>query len=75
MQTPVTRKLELASFGSWNFGDSSGTWSVEEASEEDWKEWGVEPYGPTKKLVLNGWSGDKASGPIEESDERIDFFW
>lgn len=73
----TTRNLELTVFGTWNFGDSSGAWSVEKITEEDWKEWGIDAYGPTKKLVLDGWSGSKATGPIEESEEndRINFFW
>lgn len=72
---PVTRLLELNSDGTWEFGDSKGSWSVSAVSEKDWVEWGVDSYGPTRKIVLSGWSGGEADGPIEEGEERIDFFW
>jgi hypothetical protein len=67
--------LELSEDGSWRYGPSAGSWSVGKATERDWKAWGVEPYGPTRKLILEGWSGTRASGPIEETDGRIDFLW
>ncbi|MFH0884862.1 MAG: hypothetical protein V1861_04080 [Candidatus Micrarchaeota archaeon] len=70
-----TRELEIRSDGTWNYGDSSGTWTVEQIGESDWKRWGVEPYNPTRKIVLDGWAGVSGDGPIEESSGQIDFIW
>ncbi len=72
----TTRTLELGADGKWNFGDgSTGTWDVAFIAEDDWKKWGVEPYGPARKIVLDGWSGASADGPIEEGAGGVDFFW
>lgn len=70
---PVTRTLELKADGTWDFG-SKGTWEVKPIDQADWKKWGISSYGPTRKIVLNGWNKDKADGPIEESG-RVDFIW
>ncbi len=70
-----SRLLKLNSDGGWEFGSSSGKWTVSEITEEDWQNWGVDAYGPARKITLNGWSGSKGDGPIEETEERIDFFW
>ena len=69
-----TQGLILSSGGKWEFGDSKGTWTVTEITDEDWSRWDVSPYGPTRKLVLDGWKGDTADGPVEEST-RVDFIW
>lgn len=72
----TTRTLELAEDGKWNFGDGShGTWSSVPIVEDDWKKWGVEPYGPARKIVLDGWNDAVADGPIEEGTQGADFFW
>lgn len=75
LDTPVTTLLELKEDGTWNFGTSTGTYSIVEISEEDWTKWDVEPYGPTRKLVLEGWNSSSADGPIEETESRVDFMW
>lgn len=73
--TPVTRRLNLNSGGQWSFGSSNGNWRVENISQNDWKNWGINPYGPTRKIILTGWNKSSAGGPIEESGGRIDFLW
>lgn len=67
--------LELNSDGSWQLSTSAGTWNVENIKEEDWKTWNIDSYGPKRKIVLDNWNGGIASGPVEESNGRIDFFW
>ncbi|MBI4151156.1 hypothetical protein HY492_03450, partial [Candidatus Woesearchaeota archaeon] len=73
LDNKATQTLKLAP-SSWSFGDSEGTWTLQDITESDWMRWGIEPYGPTKKIVLHGWNEGEADGPIEESD-RIDFLW
>jgi hypothetical protein len=75
LNTPGSRTLDLFQDGTWKFGRSSGSWSVSEAAAEDWKRWGVEAYGPKRKIVLSGWNQGQGTGPVEESDKGIDFFW
>jgi hypothetical protein len=70
----TTRRLTLTG-NRWRFGSSSGTFRVATITAADWKRWGVEKYGPTKKVVFLRWSGTTASGPIEGSARRADFFW
>ncbi|MBS3128511.1 hypothetical protein J4410_05170 [Candidatus Woesearchaeota archaeon] len=72
--TPVSRRIELSPDGSWNYGSSHGTWSVEPIKNSDWNTWKVASYGPSRKIILNGWNKGIASGPVEESSD-IDFFW
>ncbi len=69
---PVTRTLELSGDGTWTFGSSEGTWSVAKIASGDWDRWGVAPYGPLRKIVLQGWDGAMADGPIEEGNGT---FW
>lgn len=75
LETPTTRLLELKKGGKWTFGDSSGTWTVEDITDEDWSKWGVRDYGPTRKIVLYDWDDDVSDGPIEETASRVDFIW
>ena len=70
----TSRSLELHGDGTWEFGSSSGTWTVQSIDDSDWESWGVDPYGPTRKIGPYGWDGDVADGPIEESN-RVDFIW
>ncbi len=72
---PVNRTLELSADGTWSFGASSGTWRVANITAADWNKWYVSPYGPKRKIVLDGWDGYGADGPIEETGGRPDFFW
>ncbi len=72
--TTATQVLELKADSSYSFGSSSGTWSVESISSDDWTRWGIKPYGPTMKIILSGWNGGSADGPIEEST-GVDFIW
>ncbi|MBI3033878.1 LpqN/LpqT family lipoprotein [Candidatus Woesearchaeota archaeon] len=71
---PVSRNLEIKD-GSWNFGDSNGKWTVNKITPEDWARWGIESYGPAKKMTLDGWNKGIADGPVEESGGNIDFIW
>ena len=68
-------QLELALNGTWNFGTSVGTFSIQIISNSDWKRWNISPYGPKMKIVLSGWNGTRGEGPIEESNGRVDFIW
>ena len=72
---PVTRNLELLKSGTWKFGDSQGTWTVTEITNDDWTRWGVNPYGPTRKMRLDKWNKAVADGPIEENKGYVDFIW
>ncbi|HLD62633.1 MAG TPA: PsbP-related protein [Candidatus Norongarragalinales archaeon] len=75
LETPASTLLELKADQTWSFGSSSGAWSVQAISEGDWAKWGMPSYGPTRKLVLNGWNGDVGDGPIDETESRADFMW
>lgn len=72
---PTTRRLELLSGGRWKFGDSEGKFTVPEITGEDWARWGVNSYGPSRKIILDGWNGATADGPIEETAGQVDFIW
>jgi len=74
VDTTTTQILELKANSKYDFSSSGGAWSVESISPDDWKRWGIEPYGPTKKIILSDWNGGKADGPIEEFT-RVDFIW
>lgn len=70
--------IDIAQDGTWDFGGSTGTWSVEPINEGDWQKWKIHDYGPKTKMVLTGWNNAMADGPIEnDSSEpgRIAFFW
>ena len=71
----TTRELNLNDDGTWKFGSSNGTWHVTTIDAADWSRWGVEEYGPQRKVVLEGWNDDVADGPIEESEAGVDFLW
>lgn len=73
--TAVTQKLELGKDGSWTYGSSSGKWSASVASESDWNSWDITSYGPTRKIVLDGWNKGTASGPVEEESGTVNFIW
>ncbi len=75
LSTVITTRLELSGDGTWTFGSSSGAWDVADITPDDWSQWGVQPYGPTQKVVLDGWDGGVAAGPIEESGGQVDFVW
>ncbi|MBI4918962.1 hypothetical protein HY837_03465 [archaeon] len=69
-----TRRLTISEDGSWEFG-STGTWEVKQIEENDWNKWAMDPFGPTKKIVLTGWNNDIGEGPIEEGSAGVDFVW
>ncbi len=71
----VGHTLDLTKDGGWSYGSSSGTFKVQPVSPDDWKLWDVTSYGPKQKVVLAGWNGGEASGPIEESAGGVDFVW
>lgn len=75
LETPTSTYLELKEDNTWGFGSSTGTWAVEDITEEDWSVWGVGSYGPTRKIVLHGWSNDRGDGPIEGTQTNADFIW
>ncbi len=75
VDTTITRELELDAGGAWYFGSSSGTYEVSDISADDWARWGVDPYGPTRKISLFDWNGGVADGPVEESGGGVDFLW
>ncbi len=71
----VPERLELTADGSWQFGTSLGKFSVAAIDSNDWKNWNISSYGPTRKILLSNWNGSTADGPIEESNGRVDFVW
>lgn len=71
----TTRQLSLSDDGTWEFGGSTGRWYVTSIDADDWAGWGVEAYGPDRKMTLEGWNDDVGSGPAEESAAGVDFFW
>lgn len=73
--TTVSRRLQLAANGTWEFGTSRGRWAVAPVAAADWARWGIASYGPTRKVTLQGWAGGDADGPVEEAGGRVDFFW
>ncbi len=73
--TKNTQVLELTEDNTWTFSSSRGRWRVAAIEESDWAKWQVEPYGPTRKIVFEGWNNQVADGPIEETEDRVDFFW
>lgn len=72
---PTTTLLKLSDGGKWEFGSSSGTWTVAALEDSDWTEWDVKPYGPTDKAVISGWAGGTAKGPVEVYDGIVEFVW
>lgn len=72
---PITTPLKLSADGKWQFSSSTGSWSAAALADSDWEGWKVPSYGPTRKLVLNGWSDGTGKGPIEETDAGVDFIW
>ena len=69
------RTLVIHGNGTYEFGSSRGSWSVEPIQASDWKTWKVGSYGPSQKIVLQGWNKAGASGPLEGSGSRADFVW
>lgn len=71
----ATHFLVLGADGTWTFGTSAGKWTVAAVTDSDWKRWQTRPYGPKRKILLQGWAGRAADGPVEESGGRVDFIW
>ncbi len=67
--------LQIKDDGTWDYGSSHGSWSVNDIAGDDWTKWKVPSYGPVKKIVLDGWNNGSADGPIEESNSRVNFIW
>ena len=67
--------LLISPGGLWRYGKSHGTWSIAAIVRDDWQAWAAAPYGPTRKLVLHGWPGAAAEGPIEETGGRATYVW
>ncbi len=70
-----TKLLELYADGKWVLGTSSGSWRVTNIKTSDWAKWGIESYGPSRKIILEGWNDDIVDGPVEEAESNINFFW
>jgi hypothetical protein len=70
----ISRRLDLGT-GEWVHAASRGAWSVRAIGPDDWRRWGIEPYGPWRMLVLSGWPGGEAGGPIEESAAGPIILW
>ena len=75
LDTASTRQLYVNVGGTWEFGSSDGTWKTETITDADWARWATNSYGPTRKIVLNGWNDGTGDGPIEEDATRVDFIW
>ncbi len=73
--TATTQTLSLKNDGSWTYGDSTGTWKVSAINTDDWTAWKIDSYGPTRKIVLQGWNKGTASGPVEEEAGTVNFVW
>ncbi|MBI4238429.1 MAG: hypothetical protein HY696_08435 [Deltaproteobacteria bacterium] len=73
--TPVSTHLVLDASGGWQFGSSSGAWSVSSIAASDWTTWAIADYGMTRKVTLDGWNSDTGNGPIDESGSTIDNIW
>ncbi len=71
----VSRALTLSDDGTWEFGPSGGDWHVTSIDSSDWDSWGTAPYGPERKIVLEGWNDGVGEGPIEESENGVNFLW
>ena len=71
----TTRMLVLKDDGTWEFGSSAGSWYVTSIDPSYWDRWGSTPYGPERKIVLDGWNGGVADGPVEELAGAVDFVW
>jgi predicted small lipoprotein YifL len=71
----VGTDLVLYEDGSWEFGSSSGWWSVAAIDGSEWDRWLVSPYGPTRKILLQGWNGGTGDGPLDEETGYVDFVW
>ena len=70
LETP-SDLLEVKADYTWTFGSKSGTWSISDITDDDWKKWGISPYSPTKKIILYNWNNDSVDGPIEESASTV----
>lgn len=66
--------LAIHEDGTWSFATFSGTWRTENISADDWAAWGVNPYGPIRKIILDGLPGSMGA-PIEEDLAAIRFLW
>ncbi len=73
--TATTQTLKLKNDGMYEYGDSKGAWKVSALATEDWKSWGIESFGPSQKITLEGWNKGIASGPIEEESGAVNFVW
>ena len=71
-----TRLLELRADGTWQFGTSSGKWSVAKIDSDDWGRWYLADSGLfTRKIILDGWNKGMADGPLQESGGNVDFIY
>lgn len=70
-----TMRVSINPDHTWKFSSSSGTWKIADIKSSDWKEWGINSYGPTKKIILNNWNKKSGSGPIEISNGNVDAIW
>ena len=73
--TKNTQVLELRSDGTWTLSTSNGRWRVEPIQDTDWVKWGGDPDGSTRKIVFENWNNQVADGPVQETEEGVDFFF
>ena len=72
LNTDKIAALELKADLTWQSGSMSGRWGAARITPEDWARWKSSPYGPRNKLVLQGWTGAQADGPIEQLGDDPD---
>lgn len=72
LNTDKIPALELRADLMWLSGSSSGRWSAARITGDDWARWKSSPYGPKNKIVLQGWNGGQADGPIEQLGDDPD---
>jgi hypothetical protein len=75
LSSTITQRLNLSSTSTWSFSTSSGSFDLSSITNNDWTRWGVNSYGPARKIVLQGWNASFADGPIDESNGTVDYLW
>jgi hypothetical protein len=62
--------LCLEADSTWRYGTATGTYSTAPIQIADWARWSMPASaGQKRKLVLAGWPGGTADGPIEENGD------
>lgn len=69
-----TRQLVLSG-SRWQYGSSSGTFSAVPIAPSDWTHWRASPSTASRKIVVSGWNGRTADGPLEGQGATVTAFW